>query len=422
MANPSPTAGRSRGPAPAELPEWLQAQTLLSMWERIGERLERRSLRPEGRISVTVLDRAERHAVAALLGHPVVAERVQIDLAELDCSLRERTSLPGLLAVVELALGRTLHDRSVDREHRRAQRERPYAAVQAAILAHGALGWEERWLTGIRASGVLARLGARDDALVVVLTGVHALRQGPISRSELAARIAGDAHALDDQTVLGQLTLRALAAQHGIEMPSSTRGRRELWTSAGVLLDTVSTTCLTLGLDASPGSSLGARLALARESGDPVHLSEWDLRRGGPLHTPRAAVLVCENPRVLEAVAETHAGRFPVVCANGSPTLLTMRVLSALRSRSQLLYHGDFDWPGLAIATRVCNETGARPWLMSSSDYSGAAASGPPLTGSPMPTPWDPELSVAMSRTGVAVHEEAVLGGLLSGLEAALGV
>jgi Protein of unknown function C-terminus (DUF2399) len=40
---------------------------------------------------------------------------------------------------------------------------------------------------------------------------------------------------------------------------------------------------------------------------------------------------------------------------------------------AELWYHGDFDWPGVAIAVDVITRYGGRPWRMSASDYLSAA-------------------------------------------------
>jgi hypothetical protein len=83
-------------------------------------------------------------------------------------------------------------------------------------------------------------------------------------------------------------------------------------------------------------------------------------------------------------------------------------------------YHGDFDWPGTAIAGRIL-AAGARAWRMGAGDYKEAVAAASsadklPLAGTPGPTPWDPQLATNMSRIGVAVHEEALLDVLLADL------
>jgi len=226
---------------------------------------------------------------------------------------------------------------------------------------------------------------------------------------------AGDAHALDDGRPLGQCVLRGLAIAAGVAPPYGASARRALWERFGVAVDCVSSTCLVLGLRPQAGGPGASRLRMAADSGDPVHLTAWDIRRCSPAVAARTPVLVCENPRVLEAFAERHGGRFAVVCVAGEPNLVTLDVLRALGDGGAALrYHGDFDWPGIAIANRLRATVGIEPWHMSAADYRPAVrAGGPPLIGRPVAASWDSELGQAMREHDVAVHEEAVLGDLL---------
>ncbi|MGH3614992.1 MAG: TIGR02679 family protein [Pseudonocardia sp.] len=400
-------------------PAWLTDPALARVWAVLRERLEARGLRAEGRIVVTGLSREERHAVSALAGRPVTTSRLTLDLADLDASLAQRSGIGGLRAVVATITGAALRDRPGLRAERIADREAPYAVARELVEADPVLAgayWRDEWLDGVRRAGVLARTADPTSAVRRAVAVLHRLLGAEIStsRTELAAATAGGAHGLDDGTAAAVLVLRALAAYSGEPVPTSTVARRALWERFGVRVDAVSTTCLTLGLRGTGAGSVAARLAPAAEAGDPVHLTPWDLRRC-VLAVPRA-VLVCENPRVLEAVAERYGGRLPVVCTSGQPALVVLDVLRALAD-AERRYHGDFDWPGVAIANRLIAEVGLAPWRMGATDY--LAALGPgraPLAGAPADPVWDAELGAAMRHHGVAVHEEAVLEDLLAAL------
>jgi hypothetical protein len=67
-------------------------------------------------------------------------------------------------------------------------------------------------------------------------------------RGELAERVTGTAHGLDDGTLLARIVLRAIARLLEVPPPRDARSRRELWEAAGVAVDRVSTTVLTYGL------------------------------------------------------------------------------------------------------------------------------------------------------------------------------
>jgi uncharacterized protein (TIGR02679 family) len=164
--------------------------------------------------------------------------------------------------------------------------------------------------------------------------------------------------------------------------------------------------------------------AMMRERADldlVTHLTTRELRVHDVALAPAGTVgFACENPQVLQAAAAAGA-QVPVICTSGNPAAAGLMLLSRLPVR----YHGDFDWPGVAIARRLF-AAGAVPWRMASSDYLAAVAGIDPsvrlpLTGAAEPTPWDEDLVVAMRRTNVAVHEEALLDLLVGDLTSAAG-
>ncbi|MBV9796282.1 MAG: DUF2399 domain-containing protein, partial [Actinobacteria bacterium] len=89
--------------------------------------------------------------------------------------------------------------------------------------------------------------------------------------------------------------------------------------------------------------------------------------------------------------------------------------------RVTVRYHGDFDWPGVAIARRILERGVAQPWRLGRVDYYEAVDRLPAgrrlmLTGRAEVTPWEPELAPAMAAANVAVHEEAIVDLLLADL------
>ncbi|HEU4675829.1 MAG TPA: TIGR02679 family protein [Motilibacteraceae bacterium] len=410
-------------------PGWLADPALDPLWEAVRTRLERNGVRPEGTLLVPELDRAARHAVAGLIGRPVTTDRVRLDLAGLDEALRQRSGVGGLVAVLE-ALGGPVRNRVAERSARAADREAPFDVVRSWLAAHpelGAAAWVEPWLAGLRQAGLVARTDsdAASEAMrraLDVLVRLIGDERVPTARTELAALATGDAHALDDGTLACTLVLRALAVDADQPVPSRLSERRLLWERYGVSADAVSSTCLVLGLQAVGDSALAQRLRAAAQTGDPLHITGWDLRRGDQpdavVVPPATGVLVCENPRVLEAVAERFGGEVPVVCTAGVPGLVTLQVLRSLAAcGARLRYHGDLDWAGLSIANRLVAQVGVQPWRMAAADYRAAARpDGPVLEGRRVEASWDRALAEAMDRGGVAVHEEAVLPDLLAEL------
>lgn len=412
-----------------ELASWVSDPGLDLLWTAARDRLERNGLQPRGVVALTDLDRPARHALSGLLGRTVVQDHHRVNLALLDEVLRERSGAAGLLAVLEI-LGGPLRNRAAERSDRAASREAPYIAAREWLRNHPEVAgqpWIEQWLTAVRRSGVAARSG--DPALVVralqVLAELPATgrdagdhRYSPMARNEVAARATGNAHALDDDSPLPLLVLRALALIAGVHAPNGSVAKRALWEQFGVSADALSSTCLALGLAPLGSSGVARRLAIAAGGRDPVHLTSWDLAKDPLLVPAGTRVLVCENPRVLEAIAQSPVDTVAVVCTSGVPGLVTLDVLDRLaRSGANLAYHGDFDWPGLAMANRLVARLGCHPWLMAEADYlAGVRPDGPILTGKAVTASWDAALAPAMRAHAVAVHEEAVLPRLLNRL------
>ncbi|MBT2512199.1 DUF2399 domain-containing protein [Arthrobacter sp. ISL-30] len=101
------------------------------------------------------------------------------------------------------------------------------------------------------------------------------------------------------------------------------------------------------------------------------HVTEWDLRRISSFASAAGTrMLVCENPRVIEGMAERGVDGWAAVCTSGEPNLVVDKVLGNLsRAGVDLYYHGDFDWPGMAMANRVITKFCARPWQMTADEY-----------------------------------------------------
>jgi len=396
------------------------------LWDHVAERLQRNGLRPSGTIRLDGLDRGERHALAGLLGRPVADDRVTVDLADLDRRLRHSGAADGLVAAASRLRG-PLVDRPGRRQARADAAGRVWAAGRRALdeAGLGPAPWVEGWFDELRRAGTLGRVPPEraERALVAAVRCAAALPLAtgdpPCGRGELASLVTGDAHGLDDGTLLGAVVLRAAAAMTGTPYPSSPAGRRALWRTVGVLSDEVSTTALTAGLRAAGGSWLDDRTDAGWES----HLTARDLHRLDLRPPPDGVVHVCENPRVLEAALDAGS-RCAVVCTLGQPTVVVTAVLEHVAGAgAELRYHGDFDWPGIAIANLVIHRHGCRPWRFRAPDYLGAltrlapvVAELPVLGATPVESCWDPRLTAEMATARRAVHEELVLAGLLADL------
>ena len=397
--------------------------------------LERSGGSLTGRISVADPDDAERKAVIGITGvhQSAGTKRLTVSLAALDASVAQGSGHG--LAELLTALGPPLRNRPVAAASLAASRAELVALAEASPL-YLACEWYRQWLGELRQDGTLTRLATQGDAellrrAVKVLefldgrpagggpAGAGLAGGGPIALPALAAQITGDTKALNHGTGLGTLVLRALALRAGVPRPASAADRRDLWDRAGVLVDDLASRVLVLNLPAE-GEGLGEWLTGAARYGTPFQVTLHQLA-AHPIQVACPRVFVCENPAVLRrACAELGAACPPLVCTEGRPSMAFHRLIAvAIDAGAELLYHGDFDWPGVAIAADLVARYRARPWRMDARDYQAAVNAngvGVDLSGEPGPTPWDLALREAMSLGGRAVYEETVADQLLADL------
>jgi uncharacterized protein (TIGR02679 family) len=385
--------------------------------------LERTGGEMEGAVSVSYPTDAERKAIIGITGQyrDVRTNRVAVRLADLDRAVRETTGrgLPELLA----ELGGPLRDRPAERSALAGARDTAIREAETSPL-HLSCAWYRDWLTEIGRDGTLTKLintgeQARLGQAIRVLEYLAGRTDVPVLLPALAADVTGDTKALNHGTTLSTLVLRALAIKTGMGRPGAAGERRDLWEASDVVVDDLASRVLILNL-AAEGTGLAEWLVGAARHGVPFYVTLHQLMTL-PLTIRGSVVHVCENPAVLRhAAAELGAGSAPLLCTEGRPSAAFHRLADVVVSGGgELRYHGDFDWPGLAIASSVMRRHSARPWRMSADDYMAGVrvqAEHVLLSGTPQPTPWDPELSRAMVAAGRVLFEESVAADLIGEL------
>jgi len=403
------------------LRELLDRPDLAWLLVRIRQRLER-GAGLAGSVVLRNPTAAQRSALDRLLGRPASrGTSLVLSLAQLESKLHEAGLADSLGEAVESLTGAVVNLRQV-----RIDTNRRWEQLFDGIEQRTADGRVHVWLSDIRASGLLRRLAKQniDVARVLMKAALRLIERLPangIPLAEIAASVSGDSHALDPAKPLATLATRAVSSITGVEREGGAEARRDLWASVGVLCDELSAPVLLLGLRASPDSLAGQALQLHADHGEPYRLTIRQLLRHSPDFDSSVigpAVYVCENPSVVAAAAHRlGVASAPLICIEGQPKTAACLLLDRLRSAGlRLLYHGDFDWPGLRIANHVMERFGALPWRMSPNDYFVAASDGIPLQGDPVVAGWDESLTERMLETGRAVHEEMVLDALLGDL------
>jgi uncharacterized protein (TIGR02679 family) len=405
---------------PPSLREYLLTPSLQPFWSALRERLERTGHAIRGSISVP-LDDDGADRLSGLLGQAIPAGETRIRLVDLDTSLRSSVAERGLAAVVADLTDGPLRNRPAERDAARVGRQRLWAHLDLLLAEHNlaAHEWVPQWTDWCRRGGLLIRLPATEavttlSIAVQVLARVLGDSHPPIGLAELAIQTTGDAHGLDGG-VPAALVLRALAIALDASPAASAAERRLLWQRAGVSTDEISGTVITWALRPPGRDRWSAMMRERADLGLVTHVTVHELQRAADLTRPGEIIHACENPQVLQRLAVAGV-EHPVACMSGNPAAAGMTLLA----RTVVLYHGDFDWPGLAIARRIFDR-GARPWRFGRSDYADAVDRLPAghrlgLSGRIQATPWDEALSAAMAAANVAVHEELTVDVLLADL------
>ena len=393
--------------------------------------MARRSLERTGgdltrTITVKSPDDRERRAIISITGQyrPEGVGVLAVRLADLDQAVRDAAGCD--LAQLFSKIGTPLKDHPAERQWLTDGRDEAIRCAEESYLSER--GWFQSWLAELAADGTRTRLirgdeGGQLEHAVRVLEWVERrndLKAAPVQLAELAATITGDSRALGPGAALATLVVRALAFRLGAERPRTTEERRDLWDRNGVIVDDLASRVLVLNL-AADGAGLGEWLTSAAALGTPFYVTLHQLVTLPVIVRPGQPVYACENPAVLRRAAEELGPLAqPLICTEGQPSTAFHRVARAVTGAGGTLsYHGDFDWPGIGIASAVITRHGARPWRFTAADYRTAVARGSGsvrLAGTPQPTPWDAALGEAMSAQGRAVYEESVVSQLIADL------
>lgn len=386
----------------------LGGEPLAALRRRLRHRFEHATAdTPLQSFGIGRLNAVEYAALAALQGTPSrLKASMQINVAVIDGALRQAGVADSLRAALEQLDG-LIVDRAAARLVMRAKWQKLRDAT-----GHPALASLLELASGL---GLLKRLVGQDPAkadrlLVDAQAVLNRLPARGITRAQLAAQELGDAHALDNGCAVGTLVLAVLRTSLHRHAPTDVdagefedASARELWASAGVLVNELARPALVLNL---PDIAT---------TGEPTYLSLRSLLRSPPEWAVRGhTVFVCENPNLL-AIAADHLGVrcAPMVCTDGMPAAAQRSLLTQLAKAGALLrYHGDFDWSGIRIGNQMMREYNAHPWRFGATDYLTALNIAPRpgrlLEGIEAVPSWDATLALAMRAEQQAIDEEMV--------------
>ena len=372
-----------------------------------------------GKIHLNDPTAEERALFGSLLGqHLGHVTRIVLDLKALEQMLERAQVAASLIHAVE-ALRGPLIDHAEQRQLKKAAWK---------DLFHQAASKDPRpalhqWLDMLAATGLLKRLSQNIDDAEQLMNHCMAmaalLPAKNLVTEELAARVTGDAHGLDEGRPLNTLVTSMIGYLYGQERQTTASERRSAQKTMGLMPNRLTSTVLTLGLKAAGDPFMAQILNAYAEVHEPCRLSLNQLLTHPPHFEKPGDIYICENPAIVQAAAvRIRKPKAPLICIEGQPGQAAQKLLSALQKNGAMLwYHGDFDWPGVKIANFVMRQYGAKAWRMEARDYL-AANPGIHLAGEPATPIWSQALGQAMERRGLAIHEETVSDDLLRDLSA----
>lgn len=392
-------------------------------FERVDNGVTREILR------LANLSAAEHEALCQLIGRrPRRSQSMQIDVRQLDAILLDAGIASSLRNALELIDGPI-----VNRAALRASTLEQWHNVITSVHLHATL---TGWVQTPAAVPLLKRLSGQDPAIALNLLEcanvvLHRLPADGVPLSQIAAETLGNAHALDNREPVATVTLAAwrhMESRQENLSPAEESGEqndlqqpeervREIWARAGVLVNELARPVLFMNLPVSNQESV---IAIP---GEPHYLSLRRLLRTPPIWDVNGVtVFLCENPNLVAIAADRLSEACaPLICTDGMPAAAQRTLLTQLEhSGALLMYHGDFDWPGLQIGNYVMRTWKVRPWRFGAAEYEASVANVPfarhDLTGTCVAASWDVDLMLAMQRYGIATAEEAVAGSLLEDL------
>jgi uncharacterized protein (TIGR02679 family) len=356
----------------ARLERLLGGEHLAPLRKRLRRRFERAPL--DGRIErirIAALTAEEHAALASLVGRPQrYSNSLQIDVQRVDAALQQSGIAVSLRDALERLDGPIVH-LAATRAH--------LQSLWSSVIA-GCSHPELVQLFQTPAGVVLLKRLARQDAPTAAELCRRAeavlqrLPASGITRSQLAADVLGDAHALDNGQAVATLVLAArrrpaapprddgyspMEPDNGDPQQAAVERARDVWAAAGVLVNELARPALFLNLPTTGDKSCRGR------RGEPAYISLRSLLRSPPAwDVAGRTIYVCENPNLV-AIAADRWGTdcAPLVCTEGMPAAAQRCLLAQLvQAGARLSYHGDFDWPGLRIANHVMREHGAHAW------------------------------------------------------------
>lgn len=196
---------------------------------------------------------------------------------------------------------------------------------------------------------------------------------GMLRLAVFSAMATTDPHALDSDTLCGQLFLHLLSMKRNHPYPAGAEERDEVYFENGILCDSISSTVTQVGLILSEQQVEHPAFQAFRQRKECCTLSLANLNVVSSVASPSGKAYLVENQMLFSQLCD-QARNFhsPLICTSGQLQVAVLRLLDMLAASGTTLYYaGDFDGGGISIAARLLARypDNLQLWHMSEKDY-----------------------------------------------------
>lgn len=407
-------------------------------FQRVMEQLLKRYQRNGHAAGTIRLDNAseqERDALCGLFGRPFLGE-VKFKVQDFDKALKSsRFEGVDLKDVLEIYFHTSIHTNRELKDQKELQLNQILESAYRIARRETCKKWLDEIQAKRKDRGYLLIIKeiATDfqSAKTNVCSAIWAMDElGNRSKDMLrlaifSAQATTDPHALDCDTLCGQLFLHLLSMEQNRPYPLSAEERDEVYFENGILCDSISSTVTQVGLILKEKQIEHPAFKEFRQRTECCTLSLTNLNMICSASSPSGKVYLIENQMLFSQLCD-HASIFhsPLICTSGQLQVAVLRLLDMLvASGTTLYYAGDFDGGGISIAARLLTRypDNLHLWHMSSDDYAHCksevflSAASQNLLKSANGTILEP-IANAVQENGYAGYQELLFEKLLSDL------
>lgn len=343
----------------------------------------RRNGYASGTVRLEAPSEEERDALCGLFGRAFLGD-VKFKVQDFQTAVQSsRFGAVELKDVLEAYFQTTIHTN----KERRDQKEQQFQQMLHSASQAARSDTCKRWLEAIqekrrdRGYLLLIKEMAKDfpsatESLWKAIRAMDILErhtQPPLRLAVFSAQATTDPHALDGDTLCGQLFLHLLAMRRNRPYPFDAQQRDEVYFENGILCDSISSTVTQVGLILMEPRMEHPSFREFRLRKECCTLSLTNLISITSAESPTKKAYLIENQMLFSQLCD-HAKDFhsPLICTSGQLQVAVLRLLDMLvSSGAALFYAGDFDGGGISIAARLLARypDNLQLWHMTEEDY-----------------------------------------------------